>query len=48
MKYRSTRGTKMKDLMKGKNKKDKFWEQYEKYFGGDINKADNSEDEEDY
>lgn len=34
----------MKDLMKGKNKKDRFWDEYGKYFGGDLNQAGKSED----
>ena len=32
----------MKDLIKGKYKKDKFWEQYQGYFGGDLNRPESS------
>ena len=38
----------MKDLLKGKPRKDHFWEKYQDYFGGDLNKPDDSEEEEDY
>jgi hypothetical protein len=37
MSFRSKRGTRMKDLIKGKLRKDLFWEKYQTYFGGDIN-----------
>lgn len=48
MAFRNKRGTRMKELIKGKHKKDQFWDKYQDYFGGDINKPDNEEDEEDY
>ena len=38
----------MKELMKGKSKKDLFWERYQGYFGGDLNKDEDEEDQEDY
>ena len=38
----------MKDLIKGKHKKDQFWQKYQDYFGGDLNRPEDSEDEEDY
>lgn len=30
----------MKDLIKGKLRKDLFWEKYQPYFGGDINRPE--------
>lgn len=48
MSFRQKRGTRMKDLMKGKHKKDLFWDKYQNYFGGDLNQPDESDDEEDY
>lgn len=30
----------MKELIKGKSRKDHFWEKYQDYFGGDINRRD--------
>ena len=48
MNFRKKRGTRMKDLIKGKHKKDHFWSKYQDYFGGDLNRLDDSEDEEDY
>ena len=30
----------MKELMKGKHRKDQFWEKYQGYFGGNIDKPD--------
>jgi len=30
----------MKELIKGKSSKDVFWDKYQNYFGGDINRAD--------
>ena len=38
----------MKELMKGKRGKDRFWEKYQDYFGGDLDKSEESEDQEDY
>ena len=38
----------MKELMRGKSKKDLFWERYQGYFGGDLNKDEDEEDQEDY
>ena len=38
----------MKELIKGKHKKDHFWQKYQDYFGGDLNRPEDSEDEEDY
>jgi hypothetical protein len=40
MKFRSKRGAKMKDLMKGKIDKDDFWEKNNIYFGGDLRGKD--------
>jgi len=34
----------MKDLIKGKHKKDHFWSKYQDYFGGDINRPEDSEE----
>lgn len=48
MSYRTKRGTRMKDLIKGKHQKDQFWEKYQTFFGGDLNKPDEDLDEEDY
>jgi hypothetical protein len=36
MKFRSKRGTRMKELMKGKPKNDVFWNRYQGYFGGGL------------
>ena len=44
MNFRKKRGTRMKELLKGKQKKDRFWEKYQDYFGGDLDKPDESED----
>lgn len=30
----------MKELMKGKKGKDRFWEKYQDYFGGDLDKPE--------
>jgi hypothetical protein len=30
--------------MKGKHRKDLFWEKYQNYFGGDLGQPDDSED----
>jgi hypothetical protein len=48
MAFRPKRGTRMKELIKGKHRKDQFWDKYQNYFGGDINKPEDSQDEEDY
>lgn len=37
MSFRPKRGARMKELIKGKYKKDQFWEKYQNYFGGDLN-----------
>lgn len=37
MSFRPKRGTHMKEMIKGKYKKDQFWEKYQNYFGGDLN-----------
>ena len=38
----------MKELIRGKPKKDLFWEKYQCYFGGNINGPDDEDDQEDY
>lgn len=38
MAFRKKRGTRMKELIKGKHRKDRFWEKYEDYFGGNLDK----------
>lgn len=48
MTFRAKRGTRMKELMKGKHRKDQFWDRYQRYFGGDLNKEEDSDDQEDY
>jgi hypothetical protein len=48
MSFRPKRGTRMKDLIKGKHKNDLFWDKYQNYFGGNLNGPDDSDDEEDY
>jgi len=36
----------MKELIRGKPKKDLFWEKYQCYFGGNINGPDDEDDQE--
>lgn len=38
----------MKDLMKGKHRKDNFWDKYQNYFGGDLDRPQDQSDLEDY
>lgn len=38
----------MKELLKGKNRKDQFWDKYQNYFGGGLDGEDDSDDLEDY
>jgi len=42
MVFREKRGTRMKYLIKGKHRKDQFWDKYQIYFEGDLNKSVNS------
>ena len=48
MTFRERRGTRMKELIKGKHRKDQFWQKYQDYFGGDLDKPEDSQDQEDY
>jgi hypothetical protein len=48
MTFRSRRGTRMKDLIKGKHRKDQFWQKYQHFFGGDLDQSEDSQDLEDY
>lgn len=38
----------MKELLKGKNRKDQFWDKYQNLFGGGLDGEDDSDDLEDY
>jgi hypothetical protein len=38
----------MKELIKGKRGKDHFWDKYQDYFGGDLDRPEDEEDLEDY
>lgn len=48
MTFRAKRGTRMKELMKGKLKTDMFWSRYQGYFGGGLDEPEDEDDQEDY
>lgn len=44
MTFRARRGTRMKELMRGKPKNDMFWNRYQGYFGGGLNDPEDEDD----